>query len=138
MAQIFWSAAEAGFFSPVLHPVLLADAVQVSPDTYTSLMQAQAEGRKIISDASGAPIAIEPVPVPLTMQAMRDHRDWLIGKTDWLCARHADEIASSTTPTLTPAAYAGLLAYRSALRALPETYPDPTAVLWPALPEGLA
>jgi len=62
-------------------------------------------------------------------------RDRLLGHTDWICARHRDQIEAGIDTTLTPEEYSEVLAYRQALRDWPATdgWPDapmPTPPDW--------
>lgn len=66
--KIFWSKSTNGFYpSSVDYPSLPDDLVEISLEQHSALIAAQESGKQIISDASGAPISVEPIPVALTI-----------------------------------------------------------------------
>lgn len=129
-----YSASEKGFFLPEIHDVIPEDAVDVSEQEHEDLLAGQSAGLAITADDDGRPVLTEPVLPAPSWDVLRLQRDRLIAQSDWLSARHADEVALGITPTLSPEEYGAVLEYRQALRALPETYPDPADVIWPILP----
>lgn len=67
--KLFWSKSTGGFYpSSVDYPSLPDDLVEVSFEQRDALLTAQAQGKAIAADANGAPIAIEPPPVVLTLE----------------------------------------------------------------------
>lgn len=68
---------------------------------------------------------------------LKEVRDSLIARTDWLVQRHRDEIDMQRATTLTPAAFAELLQYRQSLRDLPLVAGFPH-VPTPAMPVGIS
>ena len=65
-----------------------------------------------------APPTSEAVTAELSNE-VRERRNRLLSRTDWLVLRHRDQLANSGTTTLTPESFAALLSYRQALRDLP-------------------
>lgn len=53
-------------------------------------------------------------------QEVRAERDTRINACQWIVDRHADQLAANITPTLTEEQYQAWLAYRQALRDLPQ------------------
>jgi hypothetical protein len=84
-------------------------------------MAAQEKGKEIVFTASGL-VARAPI---VTMETIRAARNRKLRNTDWT--------QTLDIPEATRTAYAE---YRAALRALPQTFPDPTAVVWPTPPNS--
>jgi type III secretory pathway component EscV len=56
------------------------------------------------------------------IQKLREQRNKLLQETDWLLLRHQDEVSMERTTTLSTEQHQELLAYRQALRDLPESW----------------
>lgn len=67
----------------------------------------------------------EPAPVPMTAEAARSQRDALLAASDWVTLRSID--LGQPVPD-------DWLAYRSALRDVPEQAAFPEAIEWPQPP----
>ena len=71
---------------------------------------------------------------------IRAERDRRLAESTWIVERHRDQLASGGETTLTDAGYQNWLAYRQALRDLPQqpgfpwTGPDDPACPWPVMP----
>jgi len=82
-ATHFYSAVTGGFYRDDLHADIPADAVPISVETYTSLMQGHVDGMQILPDANGAPTLVPPPSPPLDelkaskAAAIRQYRDAL-------------------------------------------------------------
>lgn len=63
-----YSKLTGGFYDPALHGEIPADAVEITAEQHTALMQAQSDGKQIVADDNGYPIAIDP-PVPARTKA---------------------------------------------------------------------
>lgn len=118
------------------------DAIEISQAQYDEALAGVLEG-KVVSIEGGFSVAYPPEPEPdpepeITVDelwdALRAERDGLIAATDWLVQRHAEELVLELDTTLTPEQHTDLLAYRQALRDLPETTTDPTNPEWPNEP----
>lgn len=79
-------------------------------------------------------------PAPTTEQLAtqaRADRDAKLTATNWLVERHREEQETGVT-TLTAQQYADLLAYRQALRDVPQQDGFPETIDWPVAPPFLA
>lgn len=61
-------------------------------------------------------------------------RDSRLAATDWLILRHTDEASLDNGYSLNPDEYRSVLAYRKALRDLPQNSPTSSVWVWPPLP----
>ena len=66
-----------------------------------------------------------PTPTPLSWENIRSQRDYLLSQSDWT------QVADAPLTVEQKAAWA---AYRSALRNVPQTYSEPSKVVWPTAP----
>lgn len=122
-----YSASTGGFYLKGVHTGIPADAVTISDDDFTALMDAQAAGNEIKPGADGSPVARLPViTADDLLSNLRTRRDRLLADSDFT------QLPDSPLTEAQRIAWAG---YRTALRNLPETYAaDPAAVIWPAQP----
>jgi hypothetical protein len=122
MIKRFYSPGTGGFYSDEPHAALRPDdCIEVSESKYNALMAAQEKGKEIVFTASGL-VARAPI---VTMETIRAARNRKLRNTDWT--------QTLDIPEATRTAYAE---YRAALRALPQTFPDPTAVVLPTPPNS--
>lgn len=139
MAKIFYSKNCGGFFHSDIHgDAIPEDAVEIGDSTYTALMDAQSNGMQIVADADGAPVAVPRVYSHAERAAiLRHQRDGALAATDWVVARHRDEMEAGDVLTLHPEQYAALQTYRQALRNITSQpgFPDVTL---PAAPDFIA
>lgn len=136
--QFFFSPSAAGFFSPDFHTSIPEDAIEISADEHAALLAGQSQGKCIVADGGGRPTLVDPPP-PTDDQlaaAARAQRDETLAGTDWLVARHRDEVDAGGKTTLTADQFKALLAYRQALRDLPDQKGFP-AVAMPESPDFL-
>lgn len=133
--MFYYSKSTGGFYGA--QDILPEDVVEVSDDTHAELFERQGNGLQITSDANGNPIAVDPKSLmtsdQLAAQA-RFERDDLLGGSDWIVQRHADELALGGVTTLTMAQYQSLLQYRQALRNLPKQSGFPKTITFPTAP----
>ena len=70
---------------------------------------------------------------------VRAERDTRLNATNWLIERHAEQTGAGVEPTLSETSYTALLAYRQALRDIPQQdgfpWTGPDATPWPTKPE---
>ena len=130
----FFSPSEAGWFDPNICEVMPDDAFEVDEQVYRSLVNS---GRGIVADAYGQPVFAELSFEELSERA-RAWRDAAISATEWLSARHRDEIDGELSTTLTAEQFSELLSYRQALRDWPESAAFPDQTSRPAEPVWLA
>lgn len=100
------------------------------------MLDGQGAGKQPGIDADGNLVLLDP-PAPTgdaLAELKRAERNAAITATDWIVARHQDELALGGAATLTADQYATLLAYRKTLRDLPDLAEWPGVDL-PAVPE---
>lgn len=120
MTKLF-SRSTGGFYSSDVHSVVPTDAVEISEETWQDLLTQQSQGKRIVSAPHGYPVATESAPTTEEMEAsLLMRRDSLLKGTDWLVARHRDEVElGQGQTTLNQEQYNALLSWRRALRNLP-------------------
>ena len=122
--MIYYSKITKGFYSDGVHGTNIpADCVIISEETWRHLLNEQSQGKQIVPDENGYPIAIVPPAVPLTWDQIRSQRDGFLAASDWT------DLPNS--PVKNKGAW---LAYRQALRDLPITFSTPEEVVWPEKP----
>lgn len=98
-------------------------AKEITDELHADLVAAQSDGKLIVPDPDGFPIAIDPP--PLDAEALesieRVWRDSQLALTDPLVSRHRDEVEESGSTTLTAEQYAELQTYRRQLREWPQS-----------------
>lgn len=134
---MYYAKSTGGFYDLSIHgDNITADAVEITAEQHAALLQGQSEGKIITADENGYPVLVDP-PTPTTEQLAaqaRTTRDTKLNATTWLVTRHLEEQETGTT-TLTAQQYADLLAYRRALRDVPQQDGFPENVEWPDLPQ---
>lgn len=124
---LFFSPSAVAFFDDAFHASLPADAVSITTDLHRQLMEQQATGRRIVADADGTPITVAPPPPTgeQLMVALRQRRNRLLSACDH---------TQMPDVNLTTEQREEWRQYRQALRDLPETVADLTAIDWPPAP----
>ena len=125
----FYSPTSRGFYDDRIHhpSAIPADALPVSDEQHTALLEAQEDG-KVIGVDDGIVVAQNPLPPApeQLLHSLRRKRDQLLRDSDFTQIPDAP---------LSAEARAAWAAYRQALRDLPELYADdPAGVVWPAAP----
>ncbi|MFX1735406.1 phage tail assembly chaperone [Paraburkholderia sp. A1RI_3L] len=131
------AGAITGFYDDAISPPPAgAKTIAITAAQYRMLLDGQATGGRIVIDANGAPAVLDPAPASpeLIASAKRAERDAALTATDWLVARHQDETLAGGDTTLTSAQLDALLAWRRALRELPDAAGWPLVDL-PAAPD---
>ncbi|WP_199032092.1 phage tail assembly chaperone [Ralstonia sp. ASV6] len=136
------SAVEATVTVPNPESMIPEDAVEISDEVYQALLAAQSAGMRIVADAEGNPIAVDPPPPSADERAaaLRAKRDRLLESTQWLVIRHRDQLEAGFDPSLTGDQFQRVLIYRQALRdvskqagfpdvAMPELSADLSALM---------
>lgn len=95
---MFYSKSTGGFYDPAINVSIPADAVQITDDAYQALFAAQSTGKVITADASGNPIAVDPVTL-LTLTQAKER------KVSELSAACKAQIAGGFTSSALGAAY---------------------------------
>ncbi|QOT75045.1 tail fiber assembly protein [Cupriavidus basilensis] len=129
--KTFYSKSTGGLYPEDLQDAYEAagtwpdDLVEVPPEIYATLMEAQSAGRVIIADAAGNPVAVDrpaPSDADLAVTA-RARRDGLLRDSDW-----------TQLPDVPAATKEKFVAYRQALRDAPEQTGFPQSIEWPPAP----
>jgi len=68
---IYYSALTSGFYNTDAHTTIPNESVEVSEEQYKYLFHGQSEGMQIVADATGKPVLIAPVVLPLTYKELR-------------------------------------------------------------------
>ncbi|WP_414916936.1 phage tail assembly chaperone [Pseudomonas sp. Tul1A2] len=115
-------------------------AREITDELHAGLVAAQSDGKLIIPDPDGYPVAIDPP--PLDVEALesieRAWRDGQLTLTDPLVSRHRDEVEQGDSTTLSAEQYTELQAYRRQLRDWPQGTQFPLIEHRPTEPEWLA
>lgn len=133
--MIYSSKTTGLFHDSDLGGELPADAIEISTDLHTTLLNSQSELIKINFDTE-PPSLMERPPMSAEQLAEieRAWRDGQLAKTDGVVARHRDELEGNSATTLTPEQYSDLQVYRRELRDWPEGAEFPLAEHRPAPP----
>ncbi|QDC38401.1 phage tail protein [Sphingobium fuliginis ATCC 27551] len=124
---LYFSPAHAAFYDDGFHSIIPADALEISQARHAELMEEQGAGRIIAAGPDGLPITLDP-PAPSTdhlLAWMRRRRNRLLAECDH---------TQMPDVTLSEARREAWREYRQALRDLPETTTDLTAIEWPVPP----
>lgn len=123
--MIYYSKTTKGFYCEEIHRTNIpSDRVQITKEQHANLLNEQSQGKQIVPDENGYPIAIVPLVAPPTWEQIRSKRDALLKDSDWAAFPDAD-------PKPTKEAW---LTYRQALRDVPENFSTPEEVVWPEKP----
>lgn len=126
MGKTWFSAATGGFYHEGA-AAAPAGAVEISPAEFAQLFAAQAQGKRIVAGDNARPVAVDRAPLtwPEQWEAIRRRRDTLLRDSDW---------TQTIDSPLADADRSTWATYRQALRDLPATTTDPTAIVWPVAP----
>ena len=121
---MYYSKTTKSFYIPEIDIISIpSDAVEVSDEAYRLLIIQQADGKQIVPNNDGYPIAITaPVIIP-TWEQIKAQRNELLRQCDWTVL--PDSPVSNQSDWLT---------YRQALRDIPQDFATPEEVVWPTLP----
>ncbi|GGY03752.1 phage tail assembly chaperone [Paludibacterium paludis] len=134
---MLFSKSTGGFYDRSIHCAAIpSDAVELTDAQYRALLDGQSAGKRIVAGADGKPVLADP-PAPtadqLAVQA-RAKRDGLVGSTDWVIARHRDQVETGVKTSITAGQYTELMQYRQALRDVPTQKGFPSSIDWPNIP----
>ncbi|MBH3412826.1 phage tail protein [Pseudomonas putida] len=137
---VFFSPSSGFFYDDQVNSVIPADAREIPAELRDYLLSQQKEGRQVVADANGNPmLAAAPPADPEVLAGIeRQWRDAQLLATDGVVSRHRDELEEGVATTLTPEQYAGLQAYRRALRNWPADGEFPLVEHRPPEPAWLA
>lgn len=130
-----YSPSARGFYSKAVHDSIPKDVIEISDEYWQSLLDGQTAGHEIHPGEDGRPI-LRPRPMQDRAGALIKLRNEALASTDWLVARHRDEVNASRVPTLSGEAYAALQDWRQALRDLTKAQGFPQVQL-PPRPAGI-
>jgi phage FluMu protein gp41 len=130
MSAVYYSAARGGFFDAAMHADLPEDAVRIPRLRHRQLMDAQAQGRRIVANDKGRPV-LAPI-VPPSLEQLRAQASAAVNVeaarrilTIATLERQTNDNAviaqaalAAATGTATPAGLAQALARRAAIDAV--------------------
>lgn len=131
------TGAITGFYDAAVSlPSLDMQVIKITAEQHRAMLDGQSAGKRPGVDADGNLVLLDPLPLTgeVLAEIKRAARNAAITATDWIVARHQDEIALGSATTLTAEQYATLLGYRKILRDLPEQAGWPSVDL-PAAPD---
>ena len=118
----FYSKSTGGFYTLDIHDKdqIPIDAVEISDEAWRELLDAQSRGQQIVAGTHGGPVAVDRDPT----SGLLASRDTALRETDWLVARHRDEVEIDPRhTTLTGEQYSALQQWRRSLRNI-TSHPD--------------
>lgn len=129
--MIYYAKSTLGFYDSAIHGTLgepdslvPADAVEITEEEHAGLLAEQTQGKEIVPDADGRPVAQLPQFTDTELAtAARADRDQRLSATDWT--------QLSDVPPTTAQKWS---AYRQALRDVPTQAGFPRTIIWPVLP----
>lgn len=116
-----------------------ADVVPVTEAVFNSMTEARSRGQRLTADEDGQPKTLDRLP-PTTAQLAEGERVWRdgeISRTEWLVARHRDELDMGRATTITAGMFIDLMSYRQLLRDWPSAAGFPKASRRPQWPDWL-
>lgn len=116
------------------------DVLEVSSELFERLSRVREEGGRVVPDEDGIPIAA-PALLPTSEELAEKARRWrdgVISASEWIVARHRDEVDMGQETQITPEQFSELLRYRQALRDWPTVDGFPNVDLRPNPPGWLA
>lgn len=136
---VFFCAETGGFYPGTPYGDAVGKVcVELSQGAYETLMKAINHGKEI-TVVDGWPEAVDRLVSPEQSVAFeRNWRDSEVRQTDWLVARHRDELDLALAATLTVEQFPELLAYRQSLRDWPQAADFPLLESRPIAPPWLA
>lgn len=137
--MIFYSATTGGFYDSSENTYIPEDALEISSERHTVLLNGPASGLRIIADDNGLPTLADPLPLPekALIANERFWRDEQLSATDGMVSRHRDELEGGAMTTLTSAHYIELQSYRHNLREWPKSGTFPLITHRPQSPDWL-
>lgn len=129
-----------GFYADDFHePHQIPDgAVPITDAQHAQLLAGQSAGKRMSLCKRGKPKLVDrPAPTNDELaSAARAQRNTLLADCDRIVARHRDQVDEGIKPSLSAAVYRAWLAYRRALRELPQQKGFPSKIDWPDAPKS--
>lgn len=135
---IFYSATARGFFSANIHADIPDDALPVSYEEYSELLEGQSNGKEIVPGDGGKPALIDPLPPSeeVLAEGARRRRDELLAEAALRIAPLQDAVDLGEATDGEQAALAAWKQYRVALNRIEQQDGFPANINWPSAPEG--
>lgn len=110
----FYSPSRKGFYSHDAHGQdgIPGDAVEITDEEWGELLTRQSKGQEIVMGTHGRPIAADRDPYADLLAT----RDRALNNSDWLVARHRDEVDLGGGTTLSDDQFRALQSWRRILR----------------------
>ncbi|RON43920.1 phage tail protein [Pseudomonas frederiksbergensis] len=136
---MFYSKSTGYFYDPLMGGTIPSDAVEISREYWTELMNGQSSGKMIVGNDEGYPVLVDrPGPTADELEGFeRAWRNMQLAASDSAVARYRDEVERWPT-LLTAAQYIELQTYRRTLRIWPVGGELPLSEHRPPAPEWLA
>lgn len=136
MAQHYYSPSARGFYSSAVKVVIPQDAVEITEEEKSALLEAQSRGKIIIPGKDGKPSLRDPNNTERAAGRI-SARNQMLTETDWMVNRHRDELeVEDGKTTLSRETYIALQEWRAALRAM-SNHPDFPNIQFPPRPAGV-
>lgn len=125
---IYYSKSTGGFYNNTINTEIPDDAIEITDGQHQALLDGQASGKEITTDAKGKPVNTDrPGPTEYELaETERVKRDTLIAGTDYLLMSDypitSDKLAQVKT-------------YRQLLRDITKQDGFPIMIDWPEMPE---
>lgn len=68
---MFYSKSTGGFYSPEIHTIMPSDVVEITDEQHQALLETQSQGKVIVSDDNGYPVAVIPTVTPEQLKQQR-------------------------------------------------------------------
>lgn len=137
--KMMFSSTTGGFYTEAVHGDLIpTDAIEISFEKYSELMDGVSKGKAISVDSDGYPVVSEYPEMTASKkeELARDLRNKILVQTSWMIDRHNEEKFNINKTTLSDEEFSELIKYRQELRDWPEKkgWPD---IEMPPKPEWL-
>lgn len=130
--KLYFCARLKAFYAQDIHLHIPEDVEEISEELHAELLEGQMNG--YIIDFSSSPPSLSPREVQSTAVTERAWRYEQLSKTEWVVARHRDELDMKLVSTLTADHFDELLVYRQTLRKWPQDLAFPNAERRPVAP----
>jgi hypothetical protein len=115
-----------GWYDDQIHNTIPVPNIQITDEQYKLYCSEIMNNIKQIKVINGVVSIVDPVPVQITWDDIRNKRDGLLSQTDW-----TDTVSAQTR--LGATLFSAWQKYRQALRDITLKYSSPAHVIWPTL-----